>query len=84
MDKIKDCFRIVLLVFAGFIALEADAAAIMGKVVDEAGEPLIGATVLLPSSGVTVATDVDGKYEIPGLRNGTYVVEVSYVFFHTQ
>ena len=84
MDKIKDCFRIVLLVFAGFIALEADAAAIMGKVVDEAGEPLIGATVLLPSSGVTVATDVDGKYEIPGLRNGTYVVEVSYVFFQTQ
>ncbi len=84
MDKIKDCFRIVLLVFAGFITLEADAAAIMGKVVDEAGEPLIGATVLLPSSGVTVATDVDGKYEIPGLRNGTYVVEVSYVFFQTQ
>ena len=34
MDKIKDCFRLILLVFAGFVALAADAAAIIGKVVD--------------------------------------------------
>ena len=84
MDKIKDCFRLILLVFAGFVALAADAAAIKGKVVDEAGEPLIGATVALTSSGVTVATDVDGNYEIPGLRNGVYVIEAFYVFYKTQ
>ena len=84
MKKSRICFRFILLIFTGLVALTADAAALKGRVTDENNEPLIGATVTLPSAGITVATDVDGNYEIPGLRNGKYMVEASYVFYKTQ
>ena len=84
MEKGRNCFRFIFLIFTGLIAISADAAALKGKVTDESSEPLIGATVTIPSAGITVATDIDGNYEIPGLRNGSYVVEASYVFYKTQ
>ncbi len=84
MEKGRNCFRFIFLIFTGLIAISADAAALKGKVTDENSEPLIGATVTIPSAGITVATDIDGNYEIPGLRNGSYVVEASYVFYKTQ
>ena len=84
MEKGRSCFRFILLIFTGFIALEINAAALKGKITDEMGEPLIGATVSIPVSGISVATDIDGNYEIPGLRNGSYTVEASYVFYKTQ
>ena len=84
MGRSRNCLRFFLLIFTGLVALAADAAALKGRVTDESNEPLIGATVSLPSAGITVATDVDGNYEIPGLRNGKYVVEASYVFYKTQ
>ena len=84
MEKGRNCFRFIFLIFTGLIAISADAAALKGKVTDENREPLIGATVTIPSAGITVATDIDGNYEIPGLRNGSYVVEASYVFYKTQ
>lgn len=42
----------------------AQKVAIQGKVVDSAGEPLIGASVLAQGTTVGVATDFDGNFTI--------------------
>jgi hypothetical protein len=60
---------------------------IAGTLVDEAGEPVVGAYVRvlarihvagLPqlAAGVTVRTDDRGRYRLPGLAPGAYVVHV--------
>ena len=62
-------------------------ATIGGTLVDEAGEPVVGAFVrVLPkihvagvpqlAAGATVRTDDRGRYRIPGLASGTYYVNV--------
>ena len=62
-------------------------AVIAGTVVDEAGEPVVGAFVRVLAkihvagvsqlaAGATVRTDDRGRYRIPGLAAGTYYVNV--------
>ena len=64
-------------------------AGITGEVLDEAGQPLAGATVLAEHepSGTeygTVARD-DGRFNLPNLRvGGPYTVTVTFVGFHTE
>ncbi len=50
---------------------------VSGQVVDQSGEPLIGATIRLKGAQSGVVTDFDGKFEISAPANGTLVV--SYV-----
>ena len=50
---------------------------VSGQVVDQDGEPLIGATVRLKGAQSGVVTDFDGNFEISAPANGTLVV--SYV-----
>lgn len=55
---------------------------ISGTVVDEAGEPLIGASILVKDSRDGVITDLDGKYEFK-VPAGTVLV-VSYMGYISQ
>jgi TonB-linked SusC/RagA family outer membrane protein len=55
---------------------------ITGKIVDEKGEPLAGASVKIPSAGVSVAAVVDGTFSLT-VDEGVYTVEVSFVSFET-
>ena len=50
---------------------------VSGQVVDQSGEPLIGATIRLKGAQSGVVTDFDGNFEISAPANGTLVV--SYV-----
>lgn len=50
---------------------------VSGQVVDQSGEPLIGATIRLKGAQSGVVTDFDGKFEISAPAKGTLVV--SYV-----
>ena len=43
------------------------------------GEDLIGANVFLEGTGQGASTDVDGRFEIRGLRPGSYTARVGYV-----
>ena len=52
---------------------------ISGRVTNTAGEPLIGASVLIVGSTQGASTDLDGYYYILQVRPGTYSLRVSYI-----
>lgn len=55
---------------------------VKGQVVDENGEPIIGASVLLKGTSNGVITDIDGNFTLNGVSKGTLVI--SYVGYKTQ
>ncbi len=55
---------------------------VTGSVLDEAGEPLIGATVQQKGAANGIATDIDGNFKLSVPKNATLVV--SYVGYTTQ
>lgn len=56
---------------------------IKGKIVDERGDALIGASVQMKGSGKGVITDIDGNYTfIPSVDEG--IVTISYIGYTTQ
>ena len=57
---------------------------ISGYVLDKSGNPLEAATVQLVEPNRGVISDVDGYYEINGVRSGRYTFRVSYVGFETH
>ena len=50
---------------------------ITGKVVDAAGEPIIGASVLVKGSGTGAVTDVNGQFSVDAAVGST--LEVSFI-----
>lgn len=74
-----------LLLIAASLALPARAQStgkIAGTVTDAAsGEPLIGVNVVLDGTTQGAITDLDGDYDIFGVRPGTYAVLFRYVGF---
>ena len=86
--------RIMLLTLAAFLVAVSVQAQITtssmgGKVVDDANEPVIGATVQAvhePSGTLYGAiTNVDGRYAIQGMRTGgPYTVTISYIGYATR
>ncbi|HBX21801.1 SusC/RagA family TonB-linked outer membrane protein [Limibacterium fermenti] len=69
------------LFFVG-IGLATAQTRVQGMVVDEAGEPVIGATVTVKGSSQGTVTDIDGNFTISAPANGTLVV--SYVGYVPQ
>ena len=55
---------------------------VTGTVLDEAGDPLIGATVQQKGSSNGIATDIDGKFKLIVPKNSTLLV--SYVGYTPQ
>ncbi|WP_300968696.1 carboxypeptidase-like regulatory domain-containing protein, partial [uncultured Duncaniella sp.] len=55
---------------------------VTGTVTDQAGEPLIGASVMVPGTTVGTSTDVDGKFKI-NVAQGKKL-RVSYVGYVTK
>lgn len=56
---------------------------VSGSITDEAGEPLIGASILVKGTTSGTATDIDGNY-ILDLPAGADILVVSYTGFQTQ
>lgn len=46
-------------------------------------EPLTGATVQIVGTNIGVIADLDGNYNLAGLKNGTYNLEIKYVSYKT-
>ncbi|HRI60216.1 MAG TPA: carboxypeptidase regulatory-like domain-containing protein [Saprospiraceae bacterium] len=81
--------RSLLLTFAMLLSAGAVLAqtVLQGKVTDDKGEGLIGATVKVLKGADIVRgtiTDYDGNFRVSPLDPGTYDVEISYTGFKTQ
>ena len=57
-------------------------ATVTGQVLDENGEPVIGATVSIKGTNVTAVTDMDGRFTIKAPQGAT--LAVSYVGYGTR
>lgn len=79
----KVLFTLLLVVVSA--AAFAQTGKISGKVSDKkSGETLIGVTVKIKGTTKGMATDVDGKYSLPGLAAGKYVLVYQYVGYNTK
>lgn len=54
-----------------------------GQVVDEDGEPIVGAIVTVPGTKIGVSTDVDGKFML-SVPDKTKDLKISYVGYYTE
>jgi len=62
----------------------SQSASIQGTVIDEqTGDELVGAHVVLKGTSLGAATNFDGKYLIPNVKPGTYVIEAGYIGYAT-
>ena len=57
---------------------------IKGKVTDEKGQELIGATVFIESESLGKTTDKQGQFIFENLKRNIYTVEISFVGYETQ
>jgi outer membrane receptor protein involved in Fe transport len=58
---------------------------ISGTVTDgTTGETIIGANVILQGTSTGASTDVDGKFEINNLAEGTYTLQISFITYKTH
>ena len=70
----KQFFLALSFVLIGSLTAFAQDGRISGTVVDDAGEPVIGATVMVKGTKQGVVTDVDGKFTIKASKGNTLVV----------
>ena len=81
--KNNKIFRFCLMLAAMFVAFTASAQTqYKGTVVDEAGEPVIGATVIVKDTTVGTTTGIDGDFTIAVPKDG--VVQISFIGYITE
>ena len=57
---------------------------IKGQIVDRDGGPLPGASVTIKGTTRTVASDLQGNYEIFDVKEGTYTLQVNYMGYKPE
>lgn len=58
-------------------------ATLSGTVTDEQNEPIAGANVFLATTKLGTVTDANGRFEIPNVEAGSYMLRISYVGYET-
>ncbi|SFG03298.1 SusC/RagA family TonB-linked outer membrane protein [Prevotella sp. KH2C16] len=88
MEKKENAFKLslraalaVLMMFFA-VSLSAQNITVKGSVVDQVGEPIVGATVKVLGSAMGVITDVDGNYTISCPSNAT--LEFTYIGYASK
>lgn len=77
----KHCL-LVLLTLAVFAA-NAQTSSLTGKVLDETGLPLPGASIQIKSLNKSTTTPATGIFQLGGLKNGVVIVTVTYIGYET-
>lgn len=72
----------LLFLFASVIA-NSQTFTLLGKVVDENQEPLVGASVLIKELKKGTSADLEGNFQLK-LNKGTYTIQVSYLGYLTK
>lgn len=57
---------------------------VAGTVSDSAGEPLIGASIVIQGTSIGTTTDIDGKFSLTTDQSAPFILEVSYTGFTGQ
>ena len=70
-----------LLIFFTLAALtvQAQTGSVTGKIIDETGQGLPGASVVIKGQSRSSSTDLNGNYKIAGVPDGTVVLTASYI-----
>lgn len=76
------CVGVPATVYAQSSATQQGVQVVRGEVLDQEGEPLIGASVIVKGAADGVATDFDGKFEIKAPLGST--LEIRYVGYQTK
>lgn len=73
----------LFILIVGFISFTSfsQETQLKGRVIDDSGSPIFGASVMLKETSVGKMTNRNGNFEITGRFNGKYILEVSYVGF---
>jgi outer membrane receptor protein involved in Fe transport len=74
----------MLMLATPLAAVAQNTGKISGRVVDDLGDPLPGANVVVGGTQLGAATDIDGNYFIIGIPVGEYDVTASFVGYQTQ
>ncbi|WP_149527428.1 SusC/RagA family TonB-linked outer membrane protein [Sphingobacterium hotanense] len=73
-------FRLIVIFIFSFQFVSAQQnLQLSGKVVDDAGKELAGATVSIKGTNMQVSTDESGNYVLQGINAGAMIVQASYV-----
>ncbi len=89
MKRTTNFVLTLLLLFFTSIAIADNLSAqqsrksISGVVVDENGDPVIGASIIVPGTSSGAATDINGKFSIDVPADKSFI-KVSYVGYHDQ
>ncbi len=71
---------VLFLIFLTSLTYAQGKGKIKGTVVDaNSGEPLFGANVIIKGTTIGAATDFNGKFLLPPIEAGNYVLKVSYI-----
>lgn len=76
-------FYFLLIVFSLIQNVLLAQATLKGKVLDQEGQPLMGANIMIAEDEGTVA-DYDGNYTIQNLSPGTHTIKVTFIGFIPQ
>lgn len=74
---------VVLLGVSGLLHAQKNDRKITGVVLNEAKEPMIGVTIVVPGTTIGVATDINGKYSI-SLPSGKPMLTFSFIGYEPQ
>ena len=56
---------------------------ISGKITDNNNNSLTGANIIIKNTTIGTASDVDGNYKLANLKNGEYIIRVSFFGYET-
>ncbi|RNL50147.1 SusC/RagA family TonB-linked outer membrane protein [Pedobacter jejuensis] len=73
---------LVLLVFTALI-VKAQTGSVSGTVLDETGQPLPGASILVKGTTRSTSTDGNGNFKLTGLTNGSLTLSASFIGYQT-
>ena len=84
-DSFRRCKVVILSVLMSFCmtAAFAQSGAVKGKVLDEQGEPIIGANIVEKGTTNGTITDIDGNYTLSGVKPSSVLV-FSFIGYKTQ
>ncbi len=73
---------LMLFIFAA-LSVKAQTGSVSGKVLDETGQPLPGASVIVKGTGRSTSADANGIYKLSGLPTGTATIAASFIGYQT-